>query len=208
MVQPLDTREIAGVTASEQIIREFPMFKSRFPFWAIFIGVIGVLIIVAGLTEKQRLPSFLPSVAPIILGALVIIIVLFLITPRHYSQVILTSFRIIITQQKHTVLRRSFSCRDVRLSEIVGAQLQMNKKRFSKSTTIVLIMESGDFFDFASGEKIKLATGTANSLLRLLLFPIFWLQDMFSRKLIKSSEITDDIYCAVLEAKSKMTSFS
>jgi hypothetical protein len=197
MVQPLDTREIAGVTASEQIVREFPMFKSRFPFW-----------VIASIIEKQRLPSFLPAIVPTIFGVILIIAVLFLITPRHYSQVILTSFRIIITQQKHTVLRRSFSCKDVRLSEIVGAQLQMNKKRFSKSTTIVLIMESGDFFDFASGEKIKLATGTANPLLRLLLFPIFWLQDMFSRKLIKSSEITDDIYCAVLEAKSKMTASS
>jgi len=84
----------------------------------------------------------------------------------------------------------------------------MNKRKFSKATTILLIMESGDFFDFASGEKIKLATGTANLLLRLLLFPIFWLQHIFSRKLIKSSEITDDIYCAVLEAKSKMTASS
>lgn len=203
MVQPLDTREIAGVTASEQIIKEFPMFKSRFPFWVIFIAIFGVMIIPASIIEKQRLPSFLPAIVPIIFGVILIIAVLFLITPRHYSQVILTSFRIIITQQKHTVLRRSFSCKDVRLSEIVGSQFQMNKGKFSKKTTILLIMGSGEFFDFASGEKIRLATGKANPLLKVLLFPIFWLQHIFSRKMIKSSEITDDIYCAVLEAKSK-----
>jgi hypothetical protein len=95
----------------------------------------------------------------------------------------------------------------VRLSEIIGAQLQMNKGPFSKGTTILLIMESGEFFDFASGEKISLTTDKVNPVLRLLLFPIFWLRQLFSRKMIKSSEITDDIYCAVLEAKSKaMTS--
>ncbi len=205
MVQPLDTREIAGVTASEQIIREFPMFKSRFPIWVIFIAVFAVMIIPATIIEKQKLPSFLLVIVPIIFGVILIIAVLFLITPRHYSQVILTSFRIIITQQKHTVLRRSFSCKDVRLSEIVGSQFQMNKGKFSKTTTILLIMESGEFFDFASGEKIGIAKSKANPLLKFFLFPVYWLQQAFSRKMIKSSEITDDIYCAVLEAKSRTT---
>jgi hypothetical protein len=209
MVQPLDTKNIAGVSPSERIVREFPLIKTGATFAPILlIGIVlAILIVASSFAEKHRSPSSVLLIVPVIAGLILVLAILFVIMPRYYSQVILTNFRIIITQQKHSIVRRSFSCRDVRLSEIVGSQFQMSKGKFSKTTAILLIMESGEFFDFGSGEQVGVAMGKrggANPLVKLLFFPYYWLRHIFSHRVIKSSEITDDVYSAVLEAKSEI----